>query len=56
MITGFLEAADAAPEELSTIANVIDRAADALRSRGGTRQAGHHGVMAYVGPADQAKE
>ena len=43
-IEGFMAEAEAAPEELSSIANVMRGAADAVRARGGARQARDHGA------------
>ena len=53
VITGFLEAADAAPEELSTIANVMLAPPMPFIPEEAHGQPIVIGLMAYVGPVDQ---
>ncbi|HSD25007.1 MAG TPA: FAD-binding oxidoreductase [Solirubrobacterales bacterium] len=53
-ITGFLEAADAAPEELSTIANVMIAPPMPFVPEAAHGKPVIMGLMAYVGPPDQA--
>jgi FAD/FMN-containing dehydrogenase len=55
VITGFLEAADAAPEELSTIANVMIAPPMPFLPEAVHGKAVVMGMMAYVGPADRAE-
>jgi FAD/FMN-containing dehydrogenase len=55
-ITGFLEAADAAPEELSTIANVMIAPPMPFIPEAVHGKPVIMGLAAYVGPADQAEE
>jgi FAD/FMN-containing dehydrogenase len=54
VITGFLEAADAAPEELSTIANVMIAPPMPFVPEEAHGKPVVMGLMAYVGPVDQA--
>ena len=56
VITGFLEAADAAPEELSTIANVMLAPPMPFIPEDAHGQPILMAQMAYVGPVDQADE
>ena len=56
VITGFLEAADAAPEELSTIANVMLAPPMPFIPEDAHGQPILMSQMAYVGPVDQADE
>ncbi|HET9121785.1 MAG TPA: FAD-binding oxidoreductase [Solirubrobacterales bacterium] len=56
IITGFLEAADAAPEELSTIANVMIAPPMPFIPEAVHGKPVIMGLAAYVGPADQAEE
>jgi FAD/FMN-containing dehydrogenase len=53
-ITGFLEAADAAPEELSTIANVMIAPPMPFVPEEAHGKPIVMGLLAYVGPVDQA--
>ena len=53
VITGFLEAADAAPEELSTIANVMVAPPMPIIPEEAHGKPMLMGLMAYVGPVDQ---
>ena len=55
VITGFLEAADAAPEELSTIANVMLAPPMPFIPEEAHGQPIVIGLMAYVGPVDQGE-
>jgi len=55
-ITGFLEAADAAPEELSTIANIMIAPPMPFVPEAAHGKPVIMGLAAYVGPADQADE
>ena len=54
VITGFLDAADQAPEELSTIANVMIAPPMPFLPEEAHGQPILIGLMAYVGPVDQA--
>ena len=56
VITGFLEAAGAAPEELSTIANVMVAPPMPFIPEEAHGKPVVIGLLAYVGPADQADE
>jgi FAD/FMN-containing dehydrogenase len=56
VITGFLEAADAAPDELSTIANVMLAPPMPFIPEDAHGQPILMSQMAYVGPVDQADE
>ncbi len=56
VITGFLEAAQAAPEELSTIANVLVAPPMPFLPEEAHGKPVVMGLFAYVGPADQAEE
>ncbi len=56
VINGFLAAAEAAPEELSTIANVMLAPPMPFIPEEAHSQPIIIGLMAYVGPADQADE
>ncbi|HEY6638221.1 MAG TPA: FAD-binding oxidoreductase [Solirubrobacterales bacterium] len=55
-ITGFLEAADAAPEELSTIANVMIAPPMPFVPEEAHGKPVIMGLLAYVGPVDQADD
>jgi FAD/FMN-containing dehydrogenase len=55
-ITGFLEAADAAPEELSTIANVMIAPPMPMIPEEAHGKPVVMGLFAYVGPVDQGEE
>jgi FAD/FMN-containing dehydrogenase len=55
-ITGFLEAADAAPEELSTIANIMIAPPMPFVPEAAHGKPVVMGLMAYVGPPDQADD
>jgi FAD/FMN-containing dehydrogenase len=55
VITGFLQAAQAAPEELSTIANVIVAPPLPMIPEDAHGKPVLMGLLAYVGPVDQAK-
>ena len=55
VITGFLEASQAAPEELSTIANVMVAPPMPMIPEEAHGQPVLMGLAAYVGPADQAE-
>jgi FAD/FMN-containing dehydrogenase len=54
-ITGFLEAADAAPEELSTIANIMIAPPMPFVPEEAHGKPVIMGLLAYVGPPDQAQ-
>ena len=54
VITGFLEAAQAAPEELSTIANVMIAPPMPFLPEAAHGKPVLIGQFAYVGPVDQA--
>jgi FAD/FMN-containing dehydrogenase len=54
VITGFLETADAAPDELSTIANVMVAPPMPFLPQEAHGKPILMGLMAYVGPADEA--
>ena len=56
VITGFLEAAKAAPEELSTIANVMVAPPMPMIPEEAHGKPVLMGLVAYVGPVDQADE
>ena len=56
VITGFLEAAQAAPEELSTIANVLVAPPMPFLPEEAHGKPVVMGLFAYVGPVDQAEE
>jgi FAD/FMN-containing dehydrogenase len=56
VITGFLEAAKAAPEELSTIANVMIAPPMPMIPEEAHGKPVLMGLVAYVGPVDQADE
>ena len=56
VITGFLEAAQAAPEELSTIANVMVAPPMPFLPEEAHGKPVMMGLFAYVGPVDQAEE
>ena len=56
VITGFLEAAEAAPEELSTIANVMLAPPMPFIPEEAHGKPMLMGLMAYVGPVDQGDE
>jgi FAD/FMN-containing dehydrogenase len=55
-ITGFLQAADAAPEELSTIANVMIAPPMPMIPEEAHGQPVVMGLFAYVGPVDQGEQ
>jgi FAD/FMN-containing dehydrogenase len=55
-ITGFLEAAEAAPEELSTIANIMIAPPMPFVPEAAHGKPVIMGMMAYVGPPDQADD
>ena len=56
VITGFIEAAEAAPEELSTIANVMLAPPMPFIPEEAHGKPVLMGLLAYVGPLDQAEE